>query len=59
MFEHRITIGKALDKGVTAMFKTKPGQIPYPDESQLWELVTVIELPNKKELQYFWKKKIQ
>ena len=58
MFEHKSTIGKNLDKGITSILKTKPGEIPYPDSSQEWEMIAVIPTPKKDLLQYFWKRKI-
>tara|TARA_R110002095_G_scaffold72756_2_gene61975 strand:+ start:800 stop:1030 length:231 start_codon:yes stop_codon:yes gene_type:complete len=66
MFEHDVTVGPAkadsslFDKGsalLTGKTKHHPVQIPYPDQSGTWELITVVPTGEKGEaLQYFWKR---
>ncbi len=63
-FQHTSTIGKAPATTLTSSLKSLGGtsskkiaEMPTPDDSGLWKLVTVLPVDkNNKMLQYFWEK---
>ena len=67
-YEHRTTIGpckpesslkKTMSSLITGKSDTTAPDIPYPDKSGGWRLISVIPTATKEPmLQYFWEQKI-